>query len=147
MLRSAVRGWNHKYTKKYSLRVGTINTQRHIHRVMGWDQIVKYPPKGIVKPVLDQCVKIRTASLSDYNSVVSIIQNGEKKTFDHLADKYCAYISSPTSTGYIANINGEDVSQFYAVNHSHSSIYMKGILHGSLQVCVVLRSIIQHTIQ
>lgn len=55
----------------------------------------------------DNTVNVRKAALSDYENVISILQN--QKIYDRLPDRYCSQISCKTNTGYVANINGLDV--------------------------------------
>lgn len=56
----------------------------------------------------DNTVNVRKAALSDYKNVICILQ--KEKIYDRLPDRYCSLISCKTNTGYVANINGLDVS-------------------------------------
>lgn len=114
MLRLAVHGCFRKLPKSDH---GLCSGQRYVRLSCSqisskaeWKQSDKLQVQGISEHFLDQNVKIRTAALSDYFSVIDIIRNGPKKRFDNLTNEYCRFISSKSCAGYIANVHGEDVS-------------------------------------
>lgn len=76
----------------------------------------------------DNTVNVRKAALSDYENVISILQN--EKIYDRLPDRYCSFISCKTNTGYVANINGLDVSTILPRTRA---------LHAILSFCYMYR--------
>lgn len=79
----------------YNASLGLESIQRPAYKILSVDANLG-----------ENSVQVRRATLSDYNTVISIPRHA--KTFDSLPDRYCAFISCQTNAGYVAKVNGTD---------------------------------------